>query len=130
MSPVFVELGVERMDPKWLINLVAWTDHKGLLEHALRDGPGLPAEARQSGYVELLKQMVREGGVTQLFLHTNGLKNPTDIMTKKHGYVGWLVHYLAGWLRLEPGEHAAKAEQRRAAKQARKDREEIENTKD
>ena len=32
VSPVFVELGVERMDPKWLINLVAWTDHQ-LFKH-------------------------------------------------------------------------------------------------
>ena len=120
VGPVFVELGCERIDPPWVIDQVAWTDHKGVLEHTLKDGPGIPQEARLVGYTELLKQMCRSG-VVKLFLHMNGLKNPSDVLTKRRGYTGWLVHYLAGWLRLEPGEHAAKSERRRAAKAARKE---------
>jgi len=124
VGPVFVELGHERIDPPWYIPLVGWTDHKGVLDHTLKDGGGLVAEARLTGYVELLKQMVRTG-VVRCFLHYNGLRNPADLLTKAHGYAGWLVWYLpGGWLRIEPGEHAAKAEKRRAAKAAKKEYEE------
>ena len=75
-------LGEARIGSPWILPLVSWTDHKGLLDHMLKDGPGLPDEARLTGYVELLKQMTRDGNHAQAFHHQDGLINSTDCLTK------------------------------------------------